>query len=126
MSQEVSLVEIGGALVWAASCVAVAGYTWSAMTGEYVQFPSIDGGGGGSAVPPAVQQADTAIGLPKLPHGKKAGPFSAGQTQIAGVAASPITPNTVLPGSQGIINQGASWLSKGLNAIGNFLPKVLP
>lgn len=35
--------------VWAASAVAVAGYTWNAYTGEYGKFPTM--GGSGESIP---------------------------------------------------------------------------
>ena len=104
----------GAALLWLASAVKVAGYTWDSMTGEYSPFPNLTSNGGTAVpVPPAVQRADSAMGVPNLAHGKT---FPA---QVAGVAASPITPDTVLPGSGNVITSVAG-------SIGRFLKGLLP
>lgn len=130
MSQAVEMSEIVGGAIWLASAVAVAGYTWQAMTGEYEQFPSLGGGGGGATPPKNVQKSDAAIGLPNLTRGRKAGPFSAAQTTIAGVAASPITAQTVVPGGQGTIATVGGWAinagKTATHAIGQAVSALLP
>jgi len=101
VSQEFSMGEIIGAGVWTASAISVVGYTWSALTGEYEKFPGINSGPG---VPPpkAAVKSSTAIGLPKLTQGKT------GVATVAGVAASPITPDTV--GTGNIVRKVAGWI----------------
>ena len=46
---------IGGGL-WAASAVAVAGYTWQALTGTYEQFPSVTSSGQQNAASKAANE----------------------------------------------------------------------
>src|SRR5581483_8001311 len=102
---------IGG--FWLASAVKVAGYTWESVSSTWSNLPTPGGGGTTVAPPKAVTKADKALGVPNLARNKNF------PLQVAGVAASPINPDTT--GTRGIVNTIAGGLVSGGKAVINFL-----
>lgn len=106
-----------GAGLWAASAIAVAGYTWRSMTGQYETFPTLGGGSNPaptqSLLPGVLPKTSTPI--PTIPQLITHPVQSLGE--LSAPAAQPITPQGV--GIAGFAAKAAQWLANSLPFIGN-------